>query len=526
MEACVGSTWGAIADNIQDAPTCVRGCRDSLRRLLAPSDETFEKFCRTLVQLDQPKRDDMLLGLYCCDSQLCGVDNIGLPGFDPNVDFIINVCSRTETSDSLGFDSIPDPGPPAATHVCLNTLLPSSDIACSRTIISTTTTSSSSATRTTSSTSSTSSSTTDSTTTDSTTTDSTTTQSTSNTNSSRNSTPTSTAMTSTSGTGAAAPSISSLDDPRLLENTSGGPKGDNSGGLSTASKIIIAVAVGAAILVALIAVLWHCRYRRKNRDSLTPNDTRPSMIMVPPVNRSPVSPNSQLVSPSPSYLGPDGEPLTPPPRLQDRRLLATGSSEQLIERAPSRLHQGFHLPTASRGGPSSPYGSTIGPPVAMTAAAAGAFAVKRQTPTPVSPNAARSPYLSPTRSQFATISYASSLADPGPPPNRDLPSTPGRATLSHSRSRSRADVSPNAIGVAIDFPPEISDLSTQVSNESGSSESKIMTGPMAGDTWRDDWVTTDDEEPAPLASHRLPTRRSGRSPVMERQNSPRGPRPY
>ncbi|KAJ4150314.1 hypothetical protein LMH87_011068 [Akanthomyces muscarius] len=55
--------------------------------------------------------ENMLLGLYCCDSQLCGVDNIGLPGFDPNVDFLINVCS------SLGFEPIRDPGPPPATHL-------------------------------------------------------------------------------------------------------------------------------------------------------------------------------------------------------------------------------------------------------------------------------------------------------------------------------------------------------------------------------------------------------------------------
>lgn len=34
------------------------------------------------MQLDEPQRNNMLVGLYCCDAQLCGVDNIGLPGFD------------------------------------------------------------------------------------------------------------------------------------------------------------------------------------------------------------------------------------------------------------------------------------------------------------------------------------------------------------------------------------------------------------------------------------------------------------
>ncbi|KAJ6781613.1 hypothetical protein PWT90_04415 [Aphanocladium album] len=388
MEACVGSPWGAIADDIQDAPTCVRGCRDSLRRLLAPNDETYENFCRMLVQLDQPKRDDMLLGLYCCDSQLCGVDNIGLPGYDREQKQPVPIFIAF-----YGFRVVDNRKDDNRKHDIGHTFIEQHD----------------------------------------------------------------------------------------------------------ADK--------------------HCHdeYQR-DRSRITTHN-----IFGGPesIGEYFCSQTSQLVSPSPSYLGADGVPLTPPPRLQDRRLLPTGSSEQLIDRAHSRLRQGFHLPTTSRNGLGSPYGSTIGPPAAMSAAAAGALAMDRQSSAPSSPNPARGPFLSPTRSQFASISYASSLADPGPPPNRDLPSTPVRAALAQSMSRSRASVSPNAIGVAIDFPPTNSDLSTQVSNESGSSESKIMTGPMAGDTWRDDWVTTDDEEPAPLASQRLPTRGAGHSPVMERQSTSR-----
>lgn len=443
---------------------------------------------------------------------------------------------NTETSNSLGFEPIRDPGPPAITHVCINTLLPSSDISCSRTRIFPTTTSSSSVVQTTSSsitslptTDSTASTTKESTTsstkgsisstttrsTASTTkgsiTSTTTLSTTSATNSSGSTAPTSTAMTSSSETGAAPPRISSLEDPRLSENISG-PRDENSGGLSTAAKIIIAAAVSGAILVAIIAVLWHCRYRRKNREPEPPTESQPSLILVPPI-----SPTSPFASPSPSYLGHDGAPLTPPPRLQERRLLSTGSSEQLVERGPSRLRQGFHLPTASRAGVSSPYGSTAGSAVAMNAAAASAALAntERWPSAPPSPNRGRSPYLSPTRSQFASISYASSLADPGPPPDRELPSTPDRAATAKSRGRSRAEVSPNSIGVALEFPPQEDGLSSQVSNESGeSTESKIMTGPMRG-SWGDSRVTSEDEGSARLAP-RMPTvRRTSRSPILE-----------
>lgn len=199
--------------------------------------------------------------------------------------------------------------------------------------------------------------------------------------------------------------------------------------------------------------------------------------------------------------------------------MPTGSSEQLIERGPSRLRRGFHLPTASRAGLNSPYGSTVSPAAALSAAAAGAALANtdRRPSAPPSPSRGRSPYLSPTRSQFASISYASSLADPGPPPDRELPSTPVRAAAAQSRSRSRADVSPNAIGVALEFPPQEDDMSAQVSNESGeSTESKIMTGPMRGrGSWGDSWLASDDEGQSRLAPRMPVAQRTSRSPILE-----------
>ncbi|ATY58442.1 hypothetical protein A9K55_002528 [Cordyceps militaris] len=499
MEACVGSRWGAIAGDVQDAPGCVRGCRDSLRRLLAPSEETYDVVCRVLARLDQPQIEDLLIGLYCCDAQLCGVDNIALPGYDPNVDLIIN--DDNFANKKLYLVKFPDDEAilhhvvnEAVLHYIINDAVlhyinndngqyrldeRGEHIIDDRHEYSV------------------------------------------NHHAERN--------FDDRGTGAAPPTISSLEDPWLGENLSGGPN-DATGGLSTAAKIIIGAAVGGAILVAIIAVLWHYRYGRKAREAQPPaGDSQPSLVLVPPI-----SPTSPFLTPSPSYLGRDGVPLTPPPRLQERRLLPTGSTEQLIERGPSRLHQGFHLPTASRSGIASPYGSTVSPPLAMNAAAASAALAADRTPP--SPHRGRSPYLSPTRSQFASISYASSLADPGPPPSRDLPSTPSRTATTQSGGPSRADISPNAIGVALAFPPREDNISTQVSSESGvlphednvsaqvsnesgeSSESKIMTGPMRG-TWGDTWGgkgARAEASPAHLAPQ-TPTTRTSRSPILQEQ---------
>lgn len=79
---CIGSPWGAIATGILDGPGCVLACRDSFRRSFVPDNETFERVCERLTQLNDSERDTALLELYCCDSQLCGVDNINQPGND------------------------------------------------------------------------------------------------------------------------------------------------------------------------------------------------------------------------------------------------------------------------------------------------------------------------------------------------------------------------------------------------------------------------------------------------------------
>ncbi|KAL7906807.1 hypothetical protein GGI35DRAFT_95171 [Trichoderma velutinum] len=81
--------------------------------------------------------------------------------------------------------------------------------------------------------------------------------------------------------------------------------------VSTKVTIGVSVMVGILAVVALIA--WHLRLKTRLR-----NKKRISR----PIKPSSLPP-TPLISPSSSYAGPPSGPLTPPPRLQERRFLLT-----------------------------------------------------------------------------------------------------------------------------------------------------------------------------------------------------------
>ncbi|KAL7960227.1 hypothetical protein V8C34DRAFT_312776 [Trichoderma compactum] len=81
--------------------------------------------------------------------------------------------------------------------------------------------------------------------------------------------------------------------------------------VSTKVTIGVSVMVGILAVVALIA--WHLRLKARLR-----NKKRISR----PIKPSSLPP-TPLISPSSSYAGPPSGPLTPPPRLQERRFLLT-----------------------------------------------------------------------------------------------------------------------------------------------------------------------------------------------------------
>lgn len=79
---CGGHSWGFIAANVDDPPECISKCRERFLKGLLPKDETFERVCEVLSDKDHMDKEQPFRALYCCDAQLCGVDNLGRSGKD------------------------------------------------------------------------------------------------------------------------------------------------------------------------------------------------------------------------------------------------------------------------------------------------------------------------------------------------------------------------------------------------------------------------------------------------------------
>lgn len=80
-EVCRDKPWGFIATSVVDAPECITGCRDKFLKSLLPEVETLDRVCKLLS--DNSRVGSRLLHtLYCCDSQICGVNNLQGSGLD------------------------------------------------------------------------------------------------------------------------------------------------------------------------------------------------------------------------------------------------------------------------------------------------------------------------------------------------------------------------------------------------------------------------------------------------------------
>lgn len=78
---CDDLPWGFLATSVADAPACVADCREKFLTALSPKDETIESVCELLLDRDGDTDQPFNL-LYCCDAQLCGVDNLESGGDD------------------------------------------------------------------------------------------------------------------------------------------------------------------------------------------------------------------------------------------------------------------------------------------------------------------------------------------------------------------------------------------------------------------------------------------------------------
>lgn len=75
---CEGRPWGYMATGVTNAPSCISACRDRIISTATTEHGSFEALCRFLTEPDVDSHGTIhvLWGLYCCDSQLCGVNNL------------------------------------------------------------------------------------------------------------------------------------------------------------------------------------------------------------------------------------------------------------------------------------------------------------------------------------------------------------------------------------------------------------------------------------------------------------------
>lgn len=93
---CSNQPWGFLATDVADPPACIADCRQKFLRGLSLEDETLETVCEALTDNGNTDiKDEMFWALYCCDAQLCGVDNLKGGGDDRTLPPMI--CSRKET---------------------------------------------------------------------------------------------------------------------------------------------------------------------------------------------------------------------------------------------------------------------------------------------------------------------------------------------------------------------------------------------------------------------------------------------
>ncbi|KAL7933456.1 hypothetical protein V8C35DRAFT_55693 [Trichoderma chlorosporum] len=245
------------------------------------------------------------------------------------------------------------------------------------------------------------------------------------------------------------------------------------------TKVTIGVSVMVGILAVVAVIIWHLkmktRFRNKKRIS---RPIKPSSL-----------PPTPLISPSSSYAGPPGGPLTPPPRLQERRFLLTRALS--LRRNNHRRQYNDESPQEWAGVPLSPM-PPLSPPsplsisrtrrnpeqgdrggITATTTISQTTSVTVPPRDDIAPGASVSSVFSSASTLRATsnasadsaqIRYSGAtatelprppplvyeappavhgLASPGPPPTRALPSLPADGRASPLKSPPTLPTSPN-----------------------------------------------------------------------------------
>ncbi|KAL6855308.1 hypothetical protein ACO1O0_006449 [Amphichorda felina] len=82
-DLCSDRSWGFLATDVSDVPACVSECRQNFLKTLMSQEETFQRVCERLSNNSATDdQEEAFWVLYCCDSQLCGVNNLEREGQD------------------------------------------------------------------------------------------------------------------------------------------------------------------------------------------------------------------------------------------------------------------------------------------------------------------------------------------------------------------------------------------------------------------------------------------------------------
>ncbi|KAH7133251.1 hypothetical protein B0J13DRAFT_641829 [Dactylonectria estremocensis] len=462
---CAAHDWGSIAADVDDPPHCVSECRERFLRAMLPKDETFGRLCEVFEDRDHMDKEKPFHSLYCCDSQLCGVDNLGEIGKDPNVNWFINVCQ------DIGYHSITDPGPPDSTYTCSHDAVYGGGSLCQSESpevaidnASSSPVSSESITQTP-------------------------TVSIGNASSNGNTavgtpTPTSNAVPSSmpdqTYSRITDPSLSTSVDP---SNTEGEVQGER--GLSTSVKITIGLTtvIAIAVIVALVICLLRRRSRKGDIHRKIKHPSSPAPAGSPTPLVSPVISNSEVdgIQLATSHTDVNGVQLTPPARLRERRLLPTAMHQRLPLRGEPVGQPGFPMsplysPTAGKltprheRTPKIRHGDNMVtvPRIVMTASHGG-YMGQDDCPSPLGSQSSTSSAFhsrstvgyrnsSPTRLPRSHFNI-SELVSPGPPPNRALPFTPPNGSSSLTSTTSRPNDANITSGLSHQHPAQVQGLS-------------------------------------------------------------------
>lgn len=99
-DKCSSRGWGYLAANVPDPRACITDCRWQLLQAIVPSNETLGEACKALSDSRRSSNDQVFRMVYCCDSQICGVDNLEGRGKDRECILPCQPCHRHELTES------------------------------------------------------------------------------------------------------------------------------------------------------------------------------------------------------------------------------------------------------------------------------------------------------------------------------------------------------------------------------------------------------------------------------------------